>query len=58
MEIKTEVEEGFMGFEFPVIKLDDGAVKFWIPRWEWEHVAAAIEKSIAEHPEPMEYPYA
>lgn len=58
MEINVSLEEGFMGFEIPVIKLDDGAVKFWLPRWEWERMATAVREAIAEHPETMEYPYA
>lgn len=50
MNFTTEVEEGFMGVKIPVMKFDDGNVKFWIPRWEWERVLDALHRSIAEHP--------
>jgi hypothetical protein len=50
VNITTEVEEGFMGVKIPVVKFDDGNVKFWIPQWEFERAAQVLLQAAVDYP--------
>jgi len=54
MDIETVTVLGFMDTPIPVTKLDDGAVKFWIPWFEWVRVRDELSRAIEAHPEYMD----
>lgn len=53
MKIEVAVESGFMDTPIPVIKFNDGTVKFWLPWVDWLEARKVLSGAIEDFPDYM-----